>query len=253
MSSARCWNCGKTGHYARNCSEMWWSRGKGKGKARGYEHADGWTWSDEHVDGLWKATDWQSSGQWMSANDESAWNAEEEAICGIEFNSIEECCSENPRRGEKQETSERDGRRRSTPAHKPSPTPKPTRSPSERSVTSEWSETSASFDDSWTRNSWRIFDDRRKEHHHEGSNVDQSCHSARSCFQETLHDECVIAIREEPNLHVEHQRETNRNWKSEVRPAVRGEWCFEDGSMRVDAQRRNQCPERFHDLIEDAV
>ena len=52
------WNCGKTGHYARNCSEWWWLRGKGKGSsetgAQSYEHADGWTWSDEHVDGLWK-------------------------------------------------------------------------------------------------------------------------------------------------------------------------------------------------------
>ena len=67
-----------------------------------------------------------------------------------------------------------------------------------------------------------------------GANFDQSCHSARSCFQETF-DECVIAIREEPNLHVEHQRETNRNWKSEARPAGLGEWCFEDGSMRDDA------------------
>ena len=54
----QCWNCGKTGHCARNCSEWWWSRGKGKGwsetGAQGYEHADGWTWSGEHVGGLWK-------------------------------------------------------------------------------------------------------------------------------------------------------------------------------------------------------
>ena len=26
----KCWNCGKTGHYARNCSEWCWSRGKAK-------------------------------------------------------------------------------------------------------------------------------------------------------------------------------------------------------------------------------
>ena len=30
MSNVTCWNCGKKGHYARNCSEWWWSRGKGK-------------------------------------------------------------------------------------------------------------------------------------------------------------------------------------------------------------------------------
>ena len=27
------WNCGKTGHYARNCSVWWWSTGKGKGRS----------------------------------------------------------------------------------------------------------------------------------------------------------------------------------------------------------------------------
>ena len=40
---------------------------------------------------------------------------------------IDECCCESPRRGEKQETSESDGRRRGTSAPKPSPGPKPTR------------------------------------------------------------------------------------------------------------------------------
>ena len=79
MSSARCWNCGKTGqgHYARNCSEMWWLRGKGKGKARGYEHADGWTWSEVHVDGLWKTSDWEKgtgSGWCTTATDWTPWN-----------------------------------------------------------------------------------------------------------------------------------------------------------------------------------
>ena len=43
------------------------------------------------------------------------------------------------------------------------------------------------------------------------------------------------------------------NWKSEVRPARRGEWRFEEGSVKVDAQRRDQRIERFHDLLEDAV
>ena len=51
----------------------------------------------------------------------------------------------------------------------------------------------------------RFFDDQSKEHHHEGANLDQSCRSARSCCQETLQDECVIAIREESSLHVAHK------------------------------------------------
>ena len=58
MSYVRCWNCGKTGHYGRDCSEKWWSRGKGKGKVQGDEHADGWTWSGEQSDAWWKTTDW---------------------------------------------------------------------------------------------------------------------------------------------------------------------------------------------------
>ena len=162
---------------------------------------------------------WQSSGQWISANDATAWNAEEPIGGKIEMNSVERCWSKNPRRGETQRTSgtsktsasamgstsgtSESGRRRTrTPTHRPSPTPKPSRSPSESSVTSEWSETSVSSDDSWTRNfsaMRRFFDDQRREHHHEGANLGQSCHSARSCFQKTLHDECMIAIREEPN------------------------------------------------------
>ena len=68
-NDVKCWNCGKTGHYARNCSERRCSRGEGKGRpetgTKGCEHADGWTWSDEHVDGLWKKTDWQSPRQRM--------------------------------------------------------------------------------------------------------------------------------------------------------------------------------------------
>ena len=51
----------------------------------------------------------------------------------------------------------------------------------------------------------------------------------------------------------EHHHEVSRNWKSEVRPARRGEWRFEEESVKVDAQRRDQRPERFHDLLEDAV
>ena len=77
-----------------------------------------------------------------------------------------------------------------TPTPRPSPTPKP----SEGSVTSEWSETSVSSVGSWTRNfspMRRFFDDQSKEHHHEGANLDQSCRSARSCFQCLHHIDSV--------------------------------------------------------------
>ena len=61
MSNARCWNCGKTGHYARNCIEMWWSRGKGR--VQGDQHSDGWTWKvDEQAGGWWKTTDMVQDG-----------------------------------------------------------------------------------------------------------------------------------------------------------------------------------------------
>ena len=43
---------------------------------------------------------------------------------------------------------------------------------------------------------------------------------------------------------MKHQREVT---------AKRAEWRFEKGSVRVDAQRRDQRPERCHDLLEDAV
>ena len=86
---------------------------------------------------------------WTTANDWTPW---EEPLGQIEINSIEECCSESPRRNEKQKASESDGRRRGTPAPKPSPTPKPTRTPSEDSATSEWSQKSLSSEGSWTKN-----------------------------------------------------------------------------------------------------
>ena len=109
MSNTRCWNCGKTGHCARNCSE-WWSRGKSIGwsetGAQGHEHANGWIWSDEHVDGLWKTLDCQTgtgSRWWTMANDWTPWETEE-PTGGIEINSMDRCWSKNPGRGEKQRT-----------------------------------------------------------------------------------------------------------------------------------------------------
>ena len=114
-----CWNCGKPGHYEKDCKQKWtqnkeWSgkkgkskgKSKGKGKmnsvenwqegwsetgAQGDEHADGWTWSGEQAEGWWNAADDQngsSSGQWMSANDQTAWEPEG-PVGGIEMNSIE--------------------------------------------------------------------------------------------------------------------------------------------------------------------
>ena len=272
MTNVRCRNCGKTGHHGRDCSEMWWSRGKskGKGKAQGDEHADGWTWSGEHADAWWKTTDWQTgpgSRWWTTAKTNgvklrsTAWkDAGARTLLGVESRK-REGGRDHERVAPTSLTSGTSESGRHTPTPRPSPTPKP----SEGSVPSEWRETSVSSVGSWTRNlsavrRWfalqtederRFFDDQSKEHHSEGANLDQLCRSARSCFQEMLHDECVIAIREEPSLHVEHQREVNRNWKSEGRPAGRGEWRFEDGNMRVDAQRRDQRLERFHDFLED--
>ena len=34
MSNAKCWNCGKSGHYGRDCKEMWWSEEQPTGKGR---------------------------------------------------------------------------------------------------------------------------------------------------------------------------------------------------------------------------
>ena len=216
-SNVVCWNCGKSGHYEKDCRQKW-RQGKGWSEtgAQGYEHADGWTWSGEQADGWWKATDWQSSGQWMSANDETAWNAEE-PVGGFEINSTERCWSKNPRRCGKQKTrrwqrprtsetsstigkSESGRRRRRTPTPRASPTAKPTRSPSEGSGPSEWSETSVNSVGSWTmsfsamKRWFALQTEDEMRFFHEGANLDQSCRSARSCFQETLHDECVIAV-----------------------------------------------------------
>ena len=73
------------------------TKGKGRSETGGqdYEHADGWTWSGEQSDAWWKTTDWQrgtGSGWWTTANDWTPWESEE-PMGGIEFNSIERCCS----------------------------------------------------------------------------------------------------------------------------------------------------------------
>ena len=110
-SNVVCWTCGKSDHYEKDCRQKWtqdkeWSGDKGnskckestgksegkKGKSKGSvenwqeglseafahgdEHVDGWTWSGEQAEGWWKGTDdpnGSSSGQWMSANDQTAW------------------------------------------------------------------------------------------------------------------------------------------------------------------------------------
>ena len=134
-----CWNCGKSCHYEKDCRQKWtqdkgWSRdkgnskskesngksqgkSKGKGKlnsvenwlegwsetgAQGDEHAEGWTWSGEQAEGWWKATDDQngsSSGQVMSANDQTAWEPER-AVGGNEMKSIETTYIEQDRWGQ---------------------------------------------------------------------------------------------------------------------------------------------------------
>ena len=56
------------------------ARGKGWSGtgAQGYEDVDGWIWSGEHVDGLWRKSDWQTgigSGWWTTANDWTLWES----------------------------------------------------------------------------------------------------------------------------------------------------------------------------------
>ena len=68
-----------------------WQEGWSETGAQGDERAEGWTWSGQQAEGWWKATDDQngsSSGQWMSANDQTAWEPKGR-VGGIEMNSIE--------------------------------------------------------------------------------------------------------------------------------------------------------------------
>ena len=99
-SNVVCWYCGRYGHYEKDCRQKWWSRGKGWSEtgAQGDEHADGWTWSGEHVDGLWKTSDWQTGtgpGWWTTANDWTPWESEE-PVGGFEINGTERCWSKTP-------------------------------------------------------------------------------------------------------------------------------------------------------------
>ena len=105
-SDVVCWYCGRYGHFEKDCRQKWWSRGKGWSDtgAQADEHADGWTWSGEHVDGLWKTSDWQTGtgpGWRTTANDWTPWESEE-PVGGFEINGTERCWSKTPRRGTEQ-------------------------------------------------------------------------------------------------------------------------------------------------------
>ena len=79
-----------------------WLEGWSETGAQGDEHAEGWTWTGEQAEGWWKATDDQngsSSGQVMSANDQTAWEPER-AVGGIEMKSIETTYIEQDRWGQ---------------------------------------------------------------------------------------------------------------------------------------------------------
>ena len=101
-NNVECWYCCQYGHYERSCRQEWReNKGWTETGAQSYEHADGWTWVKIMLMGCGK----RQTGR-------------QELFRMVD--SIEECCSENPRRGEKQKASESDGRRRGTPAPKPS-------------------------------------------------------------------------------------------------------------------------------------
>ena len=90
-SNVVCWNCGKSGRYEKDCPQKWrqdksWS----ETGSRGYEHADGWTWSGE-----------QAEGWWMTTNDWTPWESEE-PMGQIDINGTERCDSKSPRRDTEQ-------------------------------------------------------------------------------------------------------------------------------------------------------
>ena len=50
MSNVKCWNCGKSGHYWRDCREMWWSEEKATGKGR-LNSAESSNWEEGRLGG----------------------------------------------------------------------------------------------------------------------------------------------------------------------------------------------------------
>ena len=111
-SNVRCWNCGKSSHYASDCREKWsgdkgsgkskgcqgkkgTGKGKGKGKLNSVENGiwqEGW-WNEEDADGWWKdeqAGSGSSAGRW-TANDLTS-REPEGPVGAIEVNSVEPRC-----------------------------------------------------------------------------------------------------------------------------------------------------------------
>ena len=72
-SNVVCWYCVASMDTTRGAvDKSGENRSGSETGAQSYEHADGWTWGDEHVDGLWKTSDWKTgtgSGWWTTAND----------------------------------------------------------------------------------------------------------------------------------------------------------------------------------------
>ena len=50
MSNVKCWNCGKSEHFWRDCREMWWSEEKATGKGR-INSAESSNWEEGRLGG----------------------------------------------------------------------------------------------------------------------------------------------------------------------------------------------------------
>ena len=50
MSNVKCWNSGKSGHYWRDCREMWWLEEKATGKGR-LNSAESSNWEEGRLRG----------------------------------------------------------------------------------------------------------------------------------------------------------------------------------------------------------
>ena len=88
MSNVKCCNCGRSGHYWRDCREMWWSEEKAIGKGR-LNSAESSNWEEGRLGG--------TSQSYREQDEEHAdvlW-----MIGGFEINSTEGCWSKSPRRG----------------------------------------------------------------------------------------------------------------------------------------------------------